>query len=661
MMSILRESGILCLLALLFVSKSASAAGPATLHRGWADLGKRVDTIANIDELAETRAAFVNQVTQQLYDPQNPIIKRANSLADLEKPRHLLHPASLSLEGEEAEALALALDDIYVAQQLYRELTDMAVAYRLTKRDDILQRIRKQLAEVTTWYPKQRHGWSLLAKTDYAVPFQESRDWMQKQSEYWRSDGSWYATTLTLRMMSHVLELVPEEDLGPDVAVGMQIAFAQSFEVLDEELVRGKIFAVEAEMSNAPRTLDWFMYYEARMHCIRAMEGERLVASAFTEELNALRKSLIALGRRGEWEEGAYRGIPAMHSLLEACRLLEMGGKGRLDVSNYRQANAFWLLMHCLPGNAFLNTAENSGIHPNPAKNPLLIDVISAVHAETGDSASAWAISEFFSPNHVSSHTLYSAAREALERSVPREPAQRNIHATLSQRLFWRDSWELRASSVVLLGGEENVTDRESDRGHIGFNFEGRPILIESGNPPLNEPLGLFLKADSGFSTAEWHNVLKVGENEPAAKDAVLRPGAILADRGSAVINPGKCYELLNAWTREVSWEMPHMRVVDTAVTANGERQMLTYFWNLGATKPVSLETLSPRVHEISWPDATMRIETSSDSTLRQMMVPNYTFIDAADQIQPASHVRLVLQTKSPLLRLKVFTSIEAR
>lgn len=145
---------------------------------------------------------------------------------------------------------------------------------------------------------------------------------------------------------------------------------------------------------------------------------------------------------------------------------------------------------------------------------------------------------------------------------------------TPQESLLWRDRPSADATVLQLKGSLQEESAKAAARGHIGFAFQGKPLLIRNHRYPT-----------------EGHNVLQVGDEIPLRQPAPLTIRQFSEGLVDARINGSHCYPQLSHWFRDVFWEGQGLRIVDDVAFGLGERLPLTFRWHLATLGPVAIDS----------------------------------------------------------------------
>jgi hypothetical protein len=157
------------------------------------------------------------------------------------------------------------------------------------------------------------------------------------------------------------------------------------------------------------------------------------------------------------------------------------------------------------------------------------------------------------------------------------------------------------------------------------------------------------------FSGVSGHNVLQLGDSDPAKAPASITVQRLDRNGGDLVVDPSPGYAPHAEWNRRVTWDAEQMTVVDIVkrpTTGNAPR----FRWHL-ATSTTPVITGGPTRWTIAWPDATMAIESDLPLTVSQEQARDNTLSPSMAWNSPDDdHLHACLRVEgpaaAPLLRI---------
>ncbi|MDR1281145.1 MAG: heparinase II/III-family protein [Opitutaceae bacterium] len=605
-----------------------------------------------------------------------PITRRHRSLAELradpsirmkyrEQPAHMAH-----LDASGWERFALSLGDCEAVRPLAeRRLPRLAAAVRLTRDPALADYLCRQLAELATWDPLVRPGWS-------GAP---------------HPDGAWLGTGWAVRAITGSLALLPPEFVPDDLAG--RIA----------ERLRAEIAGVRNDWRTRP---NWFTQQEAVHSNQWVLPNEAVILASLHLGLDRHRddyefgvrnvlRSLDAQGPCGEFVEGLEYGSITLASALSAARaaVLVAGDTRLLDHPFFRKFPV-WYLHHLQPAGFTINAFDARVVQIDRG-------LVATLAATTGDPAAFWYLRTSPATEAVATARDHAgvqatpcdssvilpellaacaarvacagAGRELTDPSAPVLPVLPLCASyPVATRVNWIENWGAddgitggrpdKVSGFWMRGGHATDTHDHQDRGHVNFIVKGRPVLIEAGLFSYGIP-----EHTTHFKSVAGHNVLQVGGHAPAELapqvlaggagqilDAAHRSAPLTVNRldaagGDVTMDGSACYAGVRRWSRRVGWDAVAVTVCDEVELPAPDT--LLFRWHLGLPAGAPRAFAPGKVCAgdivVSWEadvPLTASIEAMPDNTLTPGTLRH--------------HATLVLRTGSPVTYLKLTTHI---
>lgn len=306
-----------------------------------------------------------------------PLVRRVYRFEEVGQHRTWLDGRSLPLEKEIQETFALAMSDLGTAGTIARELPLLAAAFRLTGEETFRQRLASQLAEVATWSPLQRPGWTLYARGRRLPPDGQ--------------DGNWLATGLGIRAIADTMEILPPEALEGSLRAALEVLLRKEVAgVVDDWQTRRSWFI----RADNPVTNQWVLPMEGliRACLVLGVEEHR---EAYELGVHNLQRALEAHGPAGEFEEGIGYASFTVTSLLHTARAMAIEGDRRgLDhpfLKNFPQ----WAVHHLQPGRLAINCFD-AGAAELPRSSESFRHLLSLCAFCTGSPVAFWALAHQF-------------------------------------------------------------------------------------------------------------------------------------------------------------------------------------------------------------------------------------------------------------------------
>lgn len=597
------------------------------------------------DESLEPQVARL--VARAREDLRRGVVGRPRTLDELFSSelaiRYREKPAHLSEVSEENwTRFALSLGDVNAGNNFSTRLPRLAAAYVFSGDAVFLERLTAQLAELATWAPLQRPGWS-IRNTNPTIPAE--------------GDGAWLGTGWAVRGIVDALELLPAGALPAEVRAAVLARLDDEVARIMDDFRTGRPWYVRGD---AVHTNQWVLPNEAlvRATLLLGVDAHR---EAYEFGVTNLLRSFEAQGANGEFIEGhAYAAI-TLTGLLSAARATARAGDTRLIEHLFLRNFPTWFAHHAQPGGRLIN-AFDSGHKPVTSVD--FQNLLSSFMVATGDPVALWTLRNHTGFTNGSLEGLYA---QTLPASLDVEPAL-YAHYPVATRVNWRDSWDnAAATGFWMRGGHETDFHDHMDRGHVNFIVGGRPILIEAGvfNYGLrNHP--------THYVGVAGHNVLQVGDAPPeklrgeAARragqvlDRAHRAASITVERmdalgGAASVDVSGAYPSVKKWVRRVEWDRDGLVVRDEVELH--EPEVVLFRWHLGlrpgeAGEPVVADGA------MRFTGAGFVIESEGDAALvaRMESMPDATL--EISPKAPGEHACLVVRSAGPVGSLTLTTRL---
>jgi len=582
---------------------------------------------------------------------EEPLVRRVYRFEEVGQHRTWLDGRSLPLEKEIQETFALAMSDLGTAGIIARELPLLAAAFRLTGEEEFRQRLVSQLAEVATWSPLQRPGWTLYARGHRLPP--DGRD------------GNWLATGLGVRAIADTLEILPPDALEGSLQEALRTLLRREVAgVVDDWQTRRSWFI----RADNPITNQWVLPTEGLIRACLVL-GVEEPREAYELGVRNLRRALDAHGPAGEFEEGLGYASFTVTSLLHTARAMAAAGDRRGLDHPFLQNFPQWAVHHLQPGRLAINCFD-AGPAELPRSSESFRHLLSLCAFCTGSPVAFWALAEQF---EGPSEDIVGLACRARMSTAPRTAPPLFAFYPRATRVNWRDSWADDATGVWIRGGHELDQHDHQDRGHVNFIARGRPLLIEAGTPSYDNPALCTL-----YSSGAGHNVLQIGTAmpepllqpgrfDPPALPGWQKPGTVapltvwrLDDRGGDVsVDPSQGYEGVERWHRRVRWDSRQLQVEDDIVLAPGRCEVILLRWHLGTDEEVAVTGEGSRF-QIAWPLARLELAASQPLTVETVPFPDNTLPGPRSKIGEAgpTHTCVVVRSREPVASLQLTTRV---
>lgn len=586
---------------------------------------------------AELRERFIAEARR---DSAKELLRRPRTLAELQASRipvkYDVRPPHLSaLADAEWEMFCLSQADNKAGDLMKNELPRLAAAATLTGDRALLARVNQQLAELCTWSPLERSGWSLR----------------NSNLRLRQDDGAWLGTGWLVRAMADAVELLPPAALTAPVREALQARLAAEVARMEEDWRTRRPPYVRSE---AVHSNQWILPHEALVRAILFLGVDRHRA-AYERGVANLLRSMDAQGRDGEFVEGLRYAALSLESLYSVARATARAGDERLRQHPFLQRFPTWLVHHFQPGGFLINAFDA----PHSSRGHLSRDqaMLATAALVTGSPHAFWGLRTLagFGP------TLDAMAAATLATMPAHEPPP-FAHYALATRINWRSSWDdERATGVWIRGGHATDYHDHMDRGHVNFIIGGRPLLIEAGTLTYASPL-----FPTHMKSVAGHNVLQVGSTPPAQLTAEAletagqiltrerREAPIMVERmdssgGRVTVDLSRCYQDVARWRRTVAWDSAAMNIADEVELTRADT--VQFRWHLGVPAGALATRGTGRV-EVGG----VAVEYSADTPVSADVeaMPDATL----EPNQITEHACVVVRTAAPVRRLQLSTRV---
>ncbi|EIP98419.1 Heparinase II/III-like protein [Opitutaceae bacterium TAV1] len=579
-------------------------------------------------------------------DAAKPVIRRARSIADIETSRVALKPTVANARPENRETFALAMFDADSGSALSTELPRLAAAYRLTGDTTLRDRLFAQLAELATWSPLQRPGWTLGGAGSKPLPP--------------GGDGIWLGTGWHLRGIADALDLLPPDEIPVDLRTALDALLDREIATILADWRAQRPWFVK---NPAPASNQWVLPVEglvrASLHRGALREdAPPALCDAYDFGVHCLMQSLDSQGSLGEFREGLTYAAITVKGLLSSARAMARAGDDRALRHPFLANTGTWFAHHIQPGGFLVNAFDTL----NGARDQLRIfdNVFAEIVVSTGN---PHALQVQRTRGLTGNHTDALIAA-TIPGSLAQPPPLFAAYPTAA-RIVWRSSWDdSTATGVWIRGGEAGDRHDHQDRGHVNFIIGRQPLLIEAGALNYATP-GFGVR----FRGVPGHNVLQIGDPAPEQMTVawLARAGQILddahrsapftvhrldADGGDITIDASRCYaaDVVTRWIRRVEWNGERMRVRDDVVLAQPD--IVLFRWHTGEAPdaPVSQrkDGLDIGPVRLTWEtDAALvtRVEAAPDATLRARTI--------------SEHAVAIVRSREPVTEFSLTTTVE--
>lgn len=528
-----------------------------------ASLKAKVDGV-----LAEARAVAALPIVERgftLEELKNPGSRR---LGSIDTRTWNVHP----VDPKKAEIFALAMADTTAAGLLAKELPLLASAYRLTGNKLFLDRLTKQIEEVSAWDPLQRPGWTLFEAKNSMPP---------------GGDGVWLATGQGLMALTQALAILPPEALSAEAQQKVKVFLDREIRRIVKDWKEERPWYVRKQ---AVTSNQWVVPASGLVvACVAA--GKENYPDAYALGVASLIKTLEALGNEGAVSEGiGYASYWTTPYLCMSAISAADGGDDRLSQSPFLKNFPLWIVQSFQPGENTINSFDTFGA--TRGKYHSYTAELVRLSALTRDPYLAWLINAKFP---LIKPDFYSLLLWSFPETQSKEPPLWGLYER-AHWFVWRNSWSDNASGLWVRGGHIHDGHDHLDRGHVNFIVDGKLLLIEAGTPGYNE----VLKREK-YDSIVGHNVLQVGEDiYPAKAPAPITVESVNKEGGELSVEAGAGYPQVAQWTRKVAWTANKLTVTDTVRLKQPEKVL--FRWHLASEQPLKVEMSEERSAKLILP-----------------------------------------------------------
>ncbi|MBI5822290.1 MAG: heparinase II/III family protein [Verrucomicrobia bacterium] len=602
-----------------------------------ASLRQLLSAAATNASLAEVRAKFI---TEAKHDAGKPVLRRPRTLEELRKWRVQLkyktRPPHMSALGDkEWETFCFSQGDNNAGSLLKVELPRLAAAATLTGDAKLFERVCAQLAELATWSPLERRGWSL-----------------NNSKPHFTEDGAWLGTGWLVRTIADTVDLLPPDKIPPDLRAALESRLADELALMEQDWTTKRPWYVR---SQAAHSNQWILPNEALVRACLFLGVDRH-RETYEGGIARLLRSMEAQGADGEFVEGLrYSGL-SLESLYSIARATARAGDNRLLAHPFLQKFPTWLVHHFQPGGFLINAFDAPGSSRGNLTRDR--DLFATVALVTGNPYALWGLRTRAGFGDTLDAIL-AANIPASRASAP--PLFANY--AKATRLNWRSSWDDdKATGLWLRGGHATDFHDHMDRGHVNFIIGRRALLIEAGTLNYAVPNNA-----THLRSVAGHNVLQIGDTAPdKLTPAVLKHAGQILTRerrgapitvermddagGVAIVDASACYESTAKWKRRVEWNQSSVTIVDEVELKQPD--IVQFRWHLGvpadAPSRASAGQITAGDVSITYsadPAVTARIESMPDATLAPKEITQHACVVLRTE-QPVQHLRLKTQVK---------------
>lgn len=614
---------------------SCGDAGPGAVVA--APLRKLIEEVAGKPDIEGMRARLIAEARA---DAARPVRRRPRTVAELREwhipLKYDVRPPHMSaLPDREWEIFCLSQADNGAGNILKVELPRIAAASALTGDASLAERACAQLAELATWEPLERRGWSLS----------------NSKPSHKGDDGAWLGTGWLVRAIADAVDLLPPGSISPALRAALESRLAAELAMMEEDWAARRPWYARAEAAHSNQ---WILPNEALVRACLFLGVDRH-RETYEAGVARLLRSMDAQGADGEFVEGLrYSGL-SMESLYSIARAAAAAGDGRLLAHPFLQKFPTWLVHHFQPGGFLINAFDSPGSsRGNLSRDRNLLATAAIV---TGSPHALWGLRA----RAGFGDTLDAILAANMSTPAPAEPPPWASYAKAT-RINWRSGWDDDAATGLWIrGGHESDFHDHMDRGHVNFIIGDRALLIEAGTLNYAVPNNA-----THMRSVAGHNVLQVGDAAPdqLTPRTLERAGQILKGHhraapitvermdtsgGVARVDASACYAAVSAWRRRVTWD-PGAVLIEDEVHLK-EPDVVQFRWHLGV--PSDTPARGGAGH-VTVGDVTLSYTADQPVSARTGPMPDATL--APNTI--TQHACVALRTDHPVERLRLLTRV---
>lgn len=566
-----------------------------------------------------------------------PILKRVFRVDDL--PQDCRWASMLErLKGNRYEFFGLAMADSFMTRRLAEELPLLAVGAVLNGEAALRQRVLDQLAEMATWHPLNRPGWTLYTPGE-DVP-----------SNF--NDGNWLGTGQGIRAIVTTLEV-----LGDQTPAELRAR--------TKELLAKEIMGVRDDF-NARRPWYWdtpvsnqFVLPNTGVVLACAALGKGPGDEDYEFGVRNLLCALDAQGADGSHHEGSGYGSFTDKEILYAALALMGAGDRRLMEHPHLKNVGHWLTHLVQPGHHAVNFFDAG--HRRVGKvgavmlNPDILDALMLCALGYDQPGFHWIIAHELSgpPASALGWKYQQCVKDASS-----APPQLSGSFSGSPLVTWRSSWDEDAVGVWVRGGSPEDSHDHRDHGHVNYIVGGREVLIEAGSTDYAYP-----DYHKLLSPGIGHNVLQVGEDAAGAQ--IKGRGAPIAVKkldetgGDVMVDATGDYDpkVLAGWQRRVIWDATELKIEDQVALPLEKPSVPLFRFHLAEGLEVQIAPVKDgRTVQVSWLDGEAQFEGDAELTVETTRLPH-----GITWTEKAEHTCLVVKPRRPVPFLRLTTTVRQR
>ncbi|MDX9980052.1 MAG: heparinase II/III family protein [Lentisphaeria bacterium] len=575
---------------------------------------EEVFAFAETDETAKRLVADISRRAKSYV--AEPVTVRKFSLAEIpEKERD----GRYRYAGDNAEVFALAMHDCRCGSMLGGRMVPIALAARLTGEAQYVDWVNRQLAEVATWSPLQRPGWTQYNPNATLPP---------------GGDGNWLATGYSMKAIVQTLQLMGDR-VPSDLRTSLRGLLQREIDSIRDDWASRRPWFVRA---NFPDTNQWVLPNMAMIYASLYLGDERNRA-AYELGVRNLAWTCAVQGEDGSWSEGLSYGTMSAEYLFWAAWAMRANGDERLLDFGFARNYNNWLIHMAMPGGFAVNAYDCGRYQLGDTPHDSFL--LSALLA--GLPEAYWAGENLFRQLPASyAGLLYRYASASREKTL----AVPEVFAFFphQQIVTWRSNWERNhGMGLWIRGGSTRDSHCHRDNGHLSV-YNGRtPVLIEAGTPSYDDR-----EMPVKYSPAAGHNMLQpaaAAETDNRGRHTPLTVRRLDPDGGEVVVDGTHALPGVEEWLRAIDWDRGgRVQVVDSVVFGQEIGAGAEVFrFHTGSPVPVEI-TGTGREWTVRWAGASLALAGDRELVVDQTPWPDRSGVNghACVRIQVAGATREV-------------------
>lgn len=553
-------------------------------------LADRIDGLATFLADPDVAASIVSAETIAA----GPILSRPTDILDMDPASGLRvvdsrakYNVALAEWGDAAVAsqYAFAVSDAVSGTMMSEELPLLAAAYRLTSDPDILAYLELQLAEIVTWDPFQRTGWTIGSRIGKGEP-----------APALTYSGVWLATGSMLQALSLMFEVLPTGALDATLESDIRTRMGEEIELTYHDWTNAiPWYTVGA---GKPSSNQWIVPASGLVAAASLDRATYVVEYEYG--VAALMQSLDLTALDGSLNEGFGYGLTwTSLSFLLANHYMILSGDDRFANDPFFTGFPEWASAGFLPGESVVNAfdfyeSQYGRSHSMNADTTQL----AALYA---NSPMTWVVENWLGGANVGFYGLLLKESELVGSGLSAPTLWGNYE--LSSMFVWREDVSETASAMWLRGGSVDDFHNHYDLGHVNYTVGGVPVFIEAGTPGYAAA-----NKKTDYDSAAGHNVWRInGDIYPDKHvDSRVEVLSVSETAGVAQVDLTDVYPELELCTRKVTWTPTMLIIYDTISALTGTTVEPEMTLHLATQETPTIEYVTDSEYLVTVPSGTI-------------------------------------------------------